>query len=357
MSERRSSLPPTRAKSRQNRSNSFPENDNLQPPTKTNRERRSFDTTASRPEQDSLEDGKILVLKVIGKVNLRIERKEYQELTRILNQIPGDVLVLILDNLSMESLYADIPSSLASLAALYSKIFYDRQGKLPDHGFSSDDFVHRLVRYFVDVLKYNNQTFASARSREHIKTIFKVCAQIDNYLLERIVQRVEQLSKALKGFSEHSLLETKTRSSATRYMRMPEALKSELEWAINHYKSSLQRLADVLLSMPDNHGELDLSSSAHNKVDIDEKTIQYMRKLSRKTIEDRLSFNQSLLSAVQESSRDKLLINGLIDSLGTRINHDKEVRVLFSTIKIKNNNNKTEHAISTVKCYKMEYSN
>ena len=339
MSEGRSSLPPTRANSRQNRSNSFPENDNLQPPTKTNRGRRSFDTKASKPEQDSLEDGKILVLKVIGKVNLRIERKEYQELTRILNQIPGDVLVLILDNLSMESLYADIPSSLASLAALYSKIFYDRQGKLPDHGFSSDDFVHRLVRYFVDVLKYNNQTFASARSREHIKTIFKVCAQIDNSLHERIVQRVEQLSKALKGFSEHSLLETITRSSATRYMRMPEALKSELERAINHYKSSLQRLADILLRMPDNHGELDLSSSAHSKVDIDEKTIQYMRKLSRKTIEDRLSFNQNLLSAVQDSSRDKLLINELIDSLGTRINHDKEVRAIFFTRKIKNNNN------------------
>lgn len=339
MSEGRSSLPPTRANSRQNRSNSFPENDNLQPPTKTNRGRRSFDTKASKPEQDSLEDGKILVLKVIGKVNLRIERKEYQELTRILNQIPGDVLVLILDNLSMESLYGDIPSSLASLAALYSKIFYDRQGKLPDHGFSSDDFVHRLVRYFVDVLKYNNQTFASARSREHIKTIFKVCAQIDNSLHEIIVQRVEQLSKALKGFSEHSLLETITRSSATRYMRMPEALKSELERAINHYKSSLQRLADILLRMPDNYGELDLSSSAHSKVDIDEKTIQYMRKLSRKTIEDRLSFNQNLLSAVQDSSRDKLLINELIDSLGTRIDHDKEVRALFFTRKIKNNNN------------------
>ena len=122
-------------------------------------------------------------------------------------------------------------------------------------------------------------------------------------------------------------------------MRMPEALKSELERAINHYKSSLQRLAEILLRMPNNHGELDLSSSAHSKVDIDEKTIQYMRKLSRKTIEDRLSFNQNLLSAVQDSSRDKLLINELIDSLGTRIDHDKEVRALFFTRKIKNNNN------------------
>ena len=83
----------------------------------------------------------------------------------------------------------------------------------------------------------------------------------------------------------------------------------EIDRAINHYKSSLQRLVDVLLSVPDKHAELPLSSSAKSKVDIDEKTIQYMRKLSRKAIQGRSSIYQSLLSTVQDSSRDKLLIN------------------------------------------------
>ena len=72
----------------------------------------------------------------------------------------------------------------------------------------------------------------------------------------------------------------------------------EIDRAINHYKSFLQRLVEVLLSIPDKHAELPLSSSANSKVDIDEKTIQYMRKLSRKDIKDRSSINQSLLSAV-----------------------------------------------------------
>lgn len=78
----------------------------------------------------------------------------------------------------------------------------------------------------------------------------------------------------------------------------------EIDRAINHYKSFLQRLVEALLSIPDKHAELPLSSSANSKVDIDEKTIQYMRKLSRKDIKDRSSINQSLLSAVQDSSRD-----------------------------------------------------
>lgn len=331
MSKSRTSLLPTSPTSRHNRSNSFPDNlsDSLQPPRKPDRERRSFDTTASRSEQDPLEDGKILVLKVIGKINLRIERKEYQELIRIVNQIPGDVLVLILDNLSIESLYADIPSSLASLAALYSKIFYDRQGRLPDHGCTSDDFVHHLIRYFVDVLKYNNQTFASASSREHIKAIFKVCTQMDNTLHERLIQRSEQFSKVLNGFSEHALLETITRSSSTYFMKMHEALKSEMERAVNHYKSALQKLADQLLNMPISSPELSLTVSGHSKAEIDDKTTQYMRKLSRKAVEDRLFFNQSLLSAVQIDSRDKLLVTGLIDKLEIRVNHDKEVRAIL----------------------------
>lgn len=328
MSKNRNSLTPTGSSSRHSRSNSFPDNilaDNLQPPRKTTRERRSFDATATKSDQDPLQDGKILVLKVIGKVNLRIERKEYQELIRIVKQIPGDVLVLILDNLSIENLYADIPSSLASLEALYSKIFYDRQGRLPDHGLSSDDFVHHLVRYFVDVLKYNNQTFASARSREHIKNIFSICTQIDESLHQRLVQRAQQFSKALSGFSEHALLETIARSSATYYMKMHEALKTEIERAVSHYKSALQKLADVLLNVPLNSAELSSAIAGHSQADMDDKTTQYMRKLSGQSIEDRLFFNQLLFNAVKINSRDKLLINGLVDKLEARIDHDKEV--------------------------------
>ena len=328
MSKSRTSLTPTPSDTRHSRSNSFPDNmmaDTLQPPTKTTQKRRSFDITATKSGQDPLQDGKILVLKVIGKVNLRIERKEYQELIRIVNQIPGDVIVLILDNLSIDSLYADIPSSLGSLEALYRKIFYDRQGRLPDHGLSSDDFVHHLVRYFVDLLKYNNQTFASARSREHIRNIFNICTQMDGSLHQRLVQRAEQFSRALSGFSEHALLETVTRSSATYYMKMQEALKTELERAVSHYNSALQKLSDVTLNAPHNSSELSSAVAGSSQADMDDKTTQYMRKLSGQTIEDRMLLNQSLLNAVQVNSRDKLLVNVLIDKLEVRINHDKEV--------------------------------
>lgn len=328
MSKSRKSLSPTGTGSRHSRSNSYPDNalaDGLHPPRKTSQERRSFDAVSANFGPDPLQDGKLLVLKVIGKVNLRIERKEYQELIRIVNQIPGDVLVLISDNLSIESLYADIPSSLATLEALFSKIFYDRQGRLPDHGLSSDDFVHHLVRYFVDVLKYNNQTFASARSREHIKNIFNICTQMDDSLQQRLLQRAEQFSKALSGFSEHALLETITRSSATYYMKMHEALKTELERAVSHYKHALQKLSDALLSVPHKSAELSSVIAGHSQADMDDKTTQYMRKMSGQSIEQRLFFNQSLFNAVQINSRDKLLVTDLVDKLEARINHDKEV--------------------------------
>ena len=44
----------------------------------------------------------------------------------------------------------------------------------------------------------------------------------------------------------------------------------EIDRAINHHNSSLQSLVEVLLSIPDKHAELPLSSSANSKVDIDE---------------------------------------------------------------------------------------
>ena len=324
MSQGRSSLTPTSAVHHHTRSNSVPHN-TLQLPRKTSRERPFFDSMAAQSASD-LEDGRLLVLKVIGKVKLRIERKDYQELIRIINQLPGDVLVLIVDNLSLEELYADIPSSLACLAVIYWKIFYDRRGKCLEHDLRTDDFVHHLVRYFVDVLKFNNQTFASARSREHIKTIFSICAQVDDSLHARLARRVARISKVLQGFSTHALVETITRSSATYRMKMHEALKVEIERAASHYKSALQKVSDVLLKVSHESVDFTIQTPGSKQSDVDERTVQYMRKLSSRVIEDRLFFNQSLLNAVEVPSRDKLMVNCLIEKLESRIHHDKEVR-------------------------------
>lgn len=331
MSNIRASLSRNSPTSRQryNCSRSFAEdslNNALHTPRKANRERRSFETKSSKTDQDPLEDGKILVLKVIGKINLRIERKEYQDLTRIVNQIPGDVVVLILDNLLIESLYADIPSSLTSLAAIYSKIWHDSERRRPDYGCTSDEFVHHLARYFADDLKYNSQTFASACSRDHIKTIFQICTQMDGTLHARVKQTAEQFSKALNGFTEH------TNSSEAFYIKIHEALKSELKRTVSYYKSALEKLADTTSKFPKSSSEVSWTPiRSRKKADLESKTAQYPRAMSGQSLEERLYFNQSLLSAVQINSRDKLLINGLIEELEKRIDHDKIVRMVSIT--------------------------
>ncbi|XP_029212917.2 uncharacterized protein LOC114976615 [Acropora millepora] len=332
MSNMRASLSRNSPTSRQryNCSRSFAEdslNNALHTPRKANRERRSFETKSSKTDQDPLEDGKILVLKVIGKINLRIERKEYQDLTRIVNQIPGDVVVLILDNLLIESLYADIPSSLTSLAAIYSKIWHDSERRRPDHGCTSDEFVHHLARYFADDLKYNSQTFASACSRDHIKTIFQICTQMDGTLHARVKETAEQFSKALNGFTEQ------TNSSEAFYIKIHEALKSELKRTVSYYKSALEKLADTTSKFAKSSSELSWTPTrSRKKADLESKTAQYPRAMSGQSLEERLYFNQSLLSAVQINSRDKLLINDLIEELEKRTDHDKIVLQLLEQL-------------------------
>ena len=108
-------------------------------------------------------------------------------------------------------------------------------------------------------------------------------------------------------------------------MKMEEALKAELERAVSHYNSALRKLSDVSSKATRINSEFSSVVAANSQADMDEKTSQYMRKLSGQTIEDRLLFNQSLLNAVQVNSRDKLLIHVLIEKLEVRINHDKEV--------------------------------
>lgn len=316
---------PSQNAGRVNRSSSYPEEPHFV--AKTAPGRRSVDVMASKTQTDPLQDGKLLVLKVIGKVNLRIERKEYQELIKIVLQIPGDVLVLILDDLLMAELYRDMPNSLAALEAFFSKIHQDRGARFPTRILCSEEFIHHLVRYFTDLLKYNHQTFASAQSREHIKNIFVICSQVDAGFRERLRGRVDQFTEALQGFTEHSLVEMISRSSSKYYMRIHEAVKYELERTVSQYKSALQKLAEVFYKIP--HQNLDVSVPSWNVKELKDRTAEHMQNMVAQVIENRLFFNNSVLSAVEGPVRHQTSVLDLVTKLEKRVHHDREASALI----------------------------
>ncbi|EDO36896.1 predicted protein [Nematostella vectensis] len=289
--------------------------------------RRSFGAM-SQTEEDRLADGRLLVLKVIGKINLRIDRREYDDLKSIVKQIPGDVLVLILNKLSIDRLYQDVPSSLGVVAAVYQKISSDCGDRFPVGILRGDDFIHYLVRYFSELLKFNDQTFSSARSREHIKTIFAICLQNDKRLKERLLLRVKQFARVLEGFAEHTLVEIVSRSASKYCLKLHEALRIEMERATAHYKVALHRFNEVLQRV--SHQNIDVAHAGANKEELEERTAEHMRLLTRKTIEDRLFFNQSVLNAVDKGARGQVSVTLLAGKLESRVKHDKEVSQISS---------------------------
>lgn len=293
--------------------------------------RHSIDSMASQSEEERLADGRLLVLKVIGKINLRIERREYDDLASIINQIPGDVLLLILNKLNIQQLYQDIPSSLCAISAVFSKLQTDSKEQFPKTILRSEDVVHHLVRYFSELLKYNNHTFASAQSREFIRNILDICLKNEKELEENFSQRIEHFSRALEGFSQHTLVEIVSRSAAKYCMKLHEALKIEMERATAHYKIALQKFNDVLQNVP--HQNIDVSprmnevgaSGTNMDDELEEKTAEHMRLLTQKLIEDRLYFNQSIMNAVDRGSKGQLSVAMLTNKLESRVKHDKEV--------------------------------
>ncbi|XP_032233020.2 uncharacterized protein LOC5508369 [Nematostella vectensis] len=293
--------------------------------------RRSFDAMTSQTEEDRLADGRLLVLKVIGKINLRIDRREYDDLKSIVKQIPGDVLVLILNKLSIDRLYQDVPSSLGVVAAVYQKISSDCGDRFPVGILRGDDFIHYLVRYFSELLKFNDQTFSSARSREHIKTIFAICLQNDERLKERLLLRVKQFARVLEGFAEHTLVEIVSRSASKYCLKLHEALRIEMERATAHYKVALHRFNEVLQRV--SHQNIDVAHAGANKEELEERTAEHMRLLTRKTIEDRLFFNQSVLNAVDKGARGQVSVTLLAGKLESRVKHDKEVLQIVNHLK------------------------
>lgn len=290
--------------------------------------RRSVDEgmTASGQEE-RLADGRLLVLKVIGKINLRIERKDYDDLASIFEQVPGDVLVLILNKISLDGLYSDIPSSLGPLAALYTKLHKDCRDRFPNTVLSGQDVIHHLVRYFSELLKFNDDTFASARSREYIRQILKICCLNDEKLGETLSARFKNLTRLIKGFTQHTLVELVSRSATKYCMNIHEALKIEMERAMAHFKLALNNMTEVSQTIPEHN--LDIPPEN----DLDEKTAQQIRQLSNKLIEQRLCFNQAILEAVDKAGKDQMSVATLRSKLETRVQHDKQVIWLMVRLK------------------------
>ena len=308
---------PNEVEGRVNRSNSLPGGF-----TKTAGQNSAM---ASNGHGDPSLDGRILVLKVIGKVNVRIERKEYADLIKIVHQLPCDVLVLILDDLSMEKLYKDIPNSLAALEAFFSKIHCDRGAdRFPAKLLRSEEFIHSLVRYFSDLLKFNNQTFSSPQSREHIKTVFSICAQTEPDFRRKLAERVKSYDEALRGFDKHELVEMVSRSSTKYHMRIHEALKSETERLVSQHKAALQRLAELFYKLPHQEFDISMPSPAMGQQKLKEHTLQHMQSLSAKVIENRLFFNTSVLTAVETPAKNHATVAALTAKLQARVKHDKK---------------------------------
>lgn len=305
---------------RTNRSSSIPAVTSQKP----RQYRHSVDQGMATGQDERLADGRILVLKVIGKINLRIERKDYDNLSSIFEQVPGDVLVLILGKLSLDGLYHDIPSSLAPLASLFTKLQADCGERFPKKVLSGDDFVHHLLRYFSELLKFNNETFASARSREHIRKILSICVKNDEKLGESLLYRVQRLTRTIKDFTQHTLVELVSRSATKYCMKLHEALKIEMERATAHYKMALSQMTEVLQTIPEHN--LDVAPLTESKDD--EKSAQQIRQLTQKLIEERLCFNEAMFDAANKGGKGQSSVASLVGRLESRVQHDKEVSTI-----------------------------
>ena len=290
---------------------------------------------SSRTDENhnSAQDGRLLALKVVGKINLRIERQSYDELTRIINQIPGEVLMVILHRLALEDLLKDIPNSLSVLSAFYIKLYKD----CSENGFSikqlnCEDIIHHLVSYFTEIFKFNDQTYFSARSKDFMRNILFVCSRLDTGLRDRLQERVKILSSVLEGFSAHTLVEIVSRSSAMYYMRLHEALKIEIERAVAHYKAAIQKLAEVFHNIPHQTFEGAAISADAKREELEKRSAESTREMTQQLIEDRLVFNQSVLNAVETKTRNPLSVGDLMGKLRKRVHNDKEVKVYLCRV-------------------------
>ena len=260
---------------------------------------------------------------IVMKINFQIERRNHSEVARIISTCRNVDIEAILLGLPLKELTKGIPKTFQVWIQLFEKVLQaGDMEKFSKEKLNINDLILEIVRFCAkkDILGTNGEFDKELVS---CKNILRLVLKIDKGIRTSLQQREKQLRRVVQGFSEHGLLEAdiKDRNHAVHFVKLYEVLRHECEKAMAHYKSSAQRV-DELVKHTDQAFEVSASTNEHGTVK--EATDELKLRLTQKQIEDRLCFNQSLLSAV-EPSRSRLKITELQEKLNIRVKHDKEV--------------------------------
>lgn len=286
-------------------------------PEKTPRQRvqkiwRNVRWAQSFPEESvSIESTDITPNFALRKIALLFETKKYDECATLIRRMNSMTLGNILAEVPLEVLYDSMPQSLSILEALYVKLHDKSFDDFPKEHLKIDLMIKRMVTCFAILEKSggknNNVYYPSCRN------ILRVVTVQEPGLRNQLRQKRRALDKCLKHLGQHGLVD----SSCGTLMNLHDSLKLEIDKVAMQYKTALQKLDELSLSVKNPMSNSLTFGKAPTRV-----SHQRLMQLSREDVESRLIKNRTVYNIIEPAITNQYL-KKLIHILEKRIEYDK----------------------------------
>ena len=258
----------------------------------------------------------------------------YDECALYINRLSSKTFRKILSNdLSIDTLLAQLPFSIEIFEVIYSKIFIHDPETFPIRLLKPEQIISRMISIFASIMENSTTNKSKNIDDEHLlsnlSSILRIISYVQPVLFKRLLRQKETIDECIL-FLEQRLSNVNIVTTSTMPVmkkNLEETIRHELESTISCCQQAIQRLE----SKP----RLSRSSSAHSTPVTPRKYSTMSTGHSPSSFDDiqnRLFQHKALLNLVEPYlSQTKLY--SVMNHLGQKVSMDKQILLAYAHIK------------------------
>jgi hypothetical protein len=256
---------------------------------------------------------------------------------------------ILISDLSIDTLLAQLPFSIEIFEVLYSRIFIIHPDTFPLRTLKPERVISKMISIFSlsitdkssSLSKSKEQIIDNERLLSNLASILRIISYVQPILFKRLLRQKETIDECILYFEQHHSIVTNTstlrKSASLTHINLEENIRHELESTIVCCQQALHKLGTkhipvIMPSTPSSAHSTPITPRKHNSI---HKSISSMATSTINSFDDvqtRLYQNKAVLNLIEPYlSRTKLYT--MINTIGYKVSIDKEILLAYAHIK------------------------
>ncbi|CAM4782053.1 unnamed protein product [Rotaria magnacalcarata] len=279
----------------------------------------------------------------------------YDDCALYMNRLnPSTFRKILITDLSIDTLLAQLPFSIEIIEVIYSKLFITDPDTFPFQILKPERLISKMISIYASLTLSIHDNASSLKSKEQIiddehilsnfASILRIISYIKPILFKRLLRQKETIDECILHFEQHhstvTNISTLKRSASLTHINLKETLCEELESTIAGCQQALHKLVTKTIIIPE------ASSSTHSTPALRKKTntmhpstsavssiaTAAIIRNSLDDIQNRLYQHKAILNLIEPYlARSKLFT--IMNNLTSKVSIDKKILLAYSHIK------------------------